>query len=185
MSRRARGGVCAKALAMFFALQTLLACASTPPAIRTPTPVYSPEDAALFNDLFRPELFGHPGFSPPELDGLLPERVAAADAVVPVRVVTVTFDGDGERQNYSVVVAPSEAALAGQLDLESVTLRIAGNSPVFPWVEGASRKWVGTQLLLFLKHFHDGPHFHGAPDTPGVRAAVLRARMPNPPTPKP
>jgi hypothetical protein len=149
-----------------------------PPASNLALPMYTPEDSALFNDLFRPELFGFPGVLAPEADQLLDERVAHASSVVPAKVVTVTLEGDGERKSYSVVVQPAEAALAGRPITDSVTLTVAANSPIFGWVEGAAQGFVGTRLLLFLRLYEDGPHFHGSVDTLAVRAAVARARIP-------
>ncbi|HEY8945369.1 MAG TPA: hypothetical protein VIM73_13955 [Polyangiaceae bacterium] len=156
-----------------------IGCGAAPPPPAVAKPVYTPEEAALFNDLFRPELFGSPSFSAPESDGLLPDRVIASDSVVAARVVTVTREGAASRQSYSVVVMPLGPPIAGGPLSDSVTLTVAANSPAFAWLEAGARRWVGSRLLLFLRHYQDGPHFHGAPDTPDVRAAVLRARMPS------
>jgi hypothetical protein len=152
-------------------------CGSKPPPLAPTRPTYTPEDAALFNDLFRPELFGFPGILPPEADRLLEERVARATTVVPAKVVTVTLEGDGEHKSYSVVVEPAEACLAGRPLADSVTLTVAANSPIFGWVEGAARGFVGTRLMLFVRIYEDGPHFHGSVDTLAVRQAIAQARI--------
>lgn len=170
---------CVRAAALSVGL-ALYGCSPGEPARVPPAPpVYTPEDAALFNDLFRPELFGYPGVTPPEQDRLLPDRVAEAHTVVPVRVVTVSLDGDTRTRNYSVVVSPTEAPLRGEPLAGSVTLTVAANSPIFSWLGSAARGWVGTRLLLFLRMYQDGPHFHGSVDDLAVRAAVLRARIPS------
>lgn len=165
--------------AISLVLLLVTACGGGKPQPPVAIPVYTPEDAALFNDLFRPELFGYPAIAPPEADTLLPDRVVRASAVVPVRVVTVTLErGSHARESYSVVVAPTEASLAGEPLTTPLTLRVAANSPIFGWVADAARQFVGTRLLLFVRHYQDGPHFHGSLDTPAVREAVLRARIP-------
>lgn len=153
------------------------ACRASPRPAATPKPRYTPEEAAVFDDVFRPELFGHPGMASPDLDGLLPDRVAAAHSVAPARVVTVTRDEDGERRSYTVVVASMGPALVGRSPVQPVSLRVTGTSPVFAWVDGAGAQWVGTRLLLFLRYFEDGAHFHATPDTEAMRNKVLRFRM--------
>jgi hypothetical protein len=165
---------------------SLLGCRSAPPPPAVaPKPVYTPEEAALFNDLFRPELFGNPSFAPSETDGLLPERATTADSIFVARVVTITLDeGKDGQQSYSIVVVPAgPAALAGRTITESVSLTVPGNSPAFAWLQSAPRNWVGSRVLLFLRFYEDGPHFHAAPDTSDVRAAVLRAKVSEPSIP--
>jgi hypothetical protein len=153
-------------------------CGGSVPRSAPVAPLYTPEDAALFNDLFRPELFGYPAIAPPESDTLLPDRVARATSVVPARVVTVTREGDGEtRESYGVVVRPIGAPLAGTPLPGPVTLTVAANSPIFGWLEGGARPFVGTELLLFVHVYRDGPHFHGTLNVPAVRDAVVRARL--------
>lgn len=176
-SRRASPRRIAWWLSWALAFSPIVSCGGGAKPAHAPVvlPTYTPEEAALFNDLFRPELFGYPGVTPPEADTLLDERVARSLSVVPAKVVTVTLDS--ARRNYSVVVQPTEAPLAGRPLSDPVTLSVAANSPIFGWVEDAANAFVGTRLLLFVKMFLDGPHFHGSLDTPAVREAVVRARI--------
>lgn len=151
-----------------------LACGSTQAPPAAPLRLYTPEQAAVFNDVFRPELFGQPGDSEP--NRFLAELVALADVVAPARVVTLTRNADGEKRSYTVVVAPIGPALLGSGPASSVSLHIPGTSPVFSWVDAAGPNWVGSRILIFLRFFEDGPHFHAAPDTREMRALVMEHR---------
>jgi hypothetical protein len=150
-----------------------------PPAL----PAYGGEQAALFSDLFRPELFRMDGATPPEDDGLLGERWQRADSVLPVRVVTMNRETRGEVKNYTVVVQPTAETLRGQAVPGAVTLTVADRSPAFAWLDIIGDKWVGTRLLLFLRYYEDGPHFYGTVDSAPVRMALSRVKLD--PSPRP
>lgn len=155
--------------------------ATPPPAL----PVYAGEQAALFSDLFRPELFGIEGAAPPENDGLLAERWHQADSVLPVRVVTTSRETRGEVRNYTVVAQPTAEPLRGRPVPGNVTLNVADRSPAFAWLDGMREKWVGTRLLLFLRYYEDGPHFYGTVDNRAVRDALVRVKLDRAPAPRP
>jgi hypothetical protein len=140
-------------------------------------PTYGGEQAALFSDLFRPELFGIEGATPPENDGLLAERWQQADSVLPVRVVTTNRETRGEVRNYTVVAQPTANTLRGEPISGPVTLTVADRSPAFAWLDGMREKWVGTRLLLFLRFYEDGPHFYGTVDNRAVRDALVRVKL--------
>lgn len=140
-------------------------------------PSYGGEQAALFSDLFRPELFGIEGATPPEADGLLGERLQAADTLIPVRVVTISRETRGEVRNYTIVVQPTAAALRGEPINGAITLNVADRSPAFAWLDGMGEKWVGTRLLLLLRYYEDGPHFYGTVDSAPVREALARVKL--------
>jgi len=150
-----------------------------PPAL----PAYGGEQAALFSDLFRPELFHIDGATPPEEEGLLAERWQRADSVVPVRVVTTNRETRGEVSAYTVVVEPTADRLRGRPVPGAVTLNVADRSPAFAWLDGIGEKWVGTRLLLFLRYYEDGPHFYGTVDSAPVRMALSRVKLD--PSPRP
>lgn len=160
----------------------LLSCASAPPPVARSSPAYDPEEAVVFNDLFRPELFGmHLSSEGPEQDPLLGERTAFADSVFVARVVTINEEVERGNKRLSVVVRASEPQLAGAPVPEAITLRVAGNTPAFLYLQGAARRWVGSSLVIFLRRYRDGPHFHGTVDSPAVRRAIAAARARNQP----
>ncbi len=165
--------------ALLLALGLLLAplgCGSkaNPSAARS-IPDYDPEQATLFGDVFRPELFGLGSERSVGVDGLLRDRATIADSVVPARVVTVSRETRGTVRSYSVVLAPTEGALVGPTPSGQLTFEIVESSPVFGWLEGAGGHWGGTQMLLFLRDFRDGMHFYGCADTQEVRAVIASA----------
>lgn len=153
-----------------------LACgskAADPPARSLPN--YDAEQATLFGDVFRPELFGLGNDRSVGVDGLLRERATLADSVVQARVVTVTRETRGAARGYSVVLAPTETALIGNTPSGPLTFAISESSPVFGWLEGSGGHWGGTRMLLFLRRFEDGSHFYGCADTPEARAVIASA----------
>jgi hypothetical protein len=154
-----------------------LGCGSRSSGPPTVLPAYGGEQAALFSDLFRPELFGIEGATPPENEGLLPERWLRADSVLPVRIVTTNRETRGEVRNYTVVAEPTADTLRGRPMTGAVTLTVADRSPAFAWLDGTGDKWVGTRLLLFLRYYEDGPHFYGTVDNAAVRAALARVKL--------
>jgi hypothetical protein len=154
---------------------TAVGCGSKPkPQVRS-LPSYDAEQATLFGDVFRPELFGFGGGHTNSADGLLRERASRADSVVVARVVTINRETRGEERGYSVVLEPAGTALVGSTRAGPLTFSIASNSPVFGWLEGAGTRWVGTRMLLFLREFQDGMHFFGSSDTPEIRATIAAA----------
>jgi hypothetical protein len=169
-----RGWLCAIGLLSANLLGTVESgCASKKPRVEAPSPpTYGGEQAALFSDLFRPELFGIDQASPPEKDTLLADRARSADFVGPVRVTTVTRETRGVNRNYTVVVEATGAPVRGTPRADALALTVYDGSPAFAWLEGIGDKWVGTRLLLVLRYYADGPHFFGTVDTPAVRAAL-------------
>jgi hypothetical protein len=161
----------------------LVACGGRAQTPKTVLPSYGGEQAALFNDLFRPELFGIDGAEPPEADGLLGERLKLSDTLVPVRVVTINRETRGEIRNYTIVVQPTAEALRGEPVKGAITLTVADRSPAFAWLDGTGEKWVGTRLLLLLRNYEDGPHFYGTVDSAPVREALARVKLQRSPPP--
>lgn len=158
-----------------------LGCSEKKPALApVQAPPYTGEQAALFSDMFRPELFGMDGAQPPERDALLPDRAQRADYIAPVRVVTVSRQSSSDGRSYTVVVEPTGAPLRGSIGQSSLALAVADGSPTFAWLEIAGARWVGTRLLLFVRYYQDGPHFFGTVDTAVLRAAADAPRQPPP-----
>jgi hypothetical protein len=140
-------------------------------------PQYGGEQAALFSDLFRPELFGIDGSAPPENDSLLVERTQRADVILPVRVITISRETRGEVRNYTVVAQPAGAVIRGKPITEALTLNVAARSPAFAFLDSIGSRWVGTRLLLFLRYYADGPHFYGTLDNVAVRNAIASVKI--------
>lgn len=165
----------AGALALVVPLGCGAPSAAAPAVVK---PAYSPEEATLFNDSFRPEVFGlEAGEVTPENDGLLPDRVARADLVVAARVVTVTREADRLEPAYSIVVQPTASPLKGPASDGSLLLKIRAQSPAYAWIDVNRDACVGIRALIFVRQYSDGVHFHATIDNPAVRDAVIRARI--------
>lgn len=142
--------------------------------------IYARHDAQLFDDLFRPELFGvEHTVEPPERDPRLAERTVIADSVCQAKVITVTRGGVQSGTSYTIVLRPEPKPLSGRKLPETVTLVIFRSSPTFAWLEAAGRSWVGTRVVLFARAFMDGLHYHATTDTEPVRKAIEQAAVLN------
>lgn len=166
-------------LTLALGLAGALGCRSRPTETPAPSkPVYSAEEATVFNDFFRPELFGLQGAeTAPEDDRLLPDRVARADVVVAGRVVTLTREADARGGTYSVVVAPVASPLVGRPSDTPLVLTIPAKSTAYAWIDSHRDACVGIRTLVFAREYEDGVHFHASLDTPAVRDAVIRAKL--------
>jgi len=154
--------------------------ASTEEAWTSSDVIYSRKDAQLFDDLFRPELFGvEHTVEPPERDPRLTERTLAADSVSQAKVITVTRGGVQSGTSYTIVLRPEPKPLSGRKLPETVTLVIFRSSPTFAWLEAAGQSWVGTRVVLFARAFIDGLHYHATTDTEAVRKVVEHAAVMN------
>lgn len=170
-------------LAFVSLLAAALACGSKQQTPARSLPKYDAEQATLFGDVFRPDLFGLGTDRSVGIDNLLRDRASRADTVVLARVVTINRETRGKVRGYSVVLAPAESALIGSTPSGPLTVTITETNPVFGWLEGAGNHWGGTRMLLFLREFQDGTHFFGCADTQEVRGVVqttANARSPRP-----
>jgi hypothetical protein len=157
-----------------------LACTATQgaPTWGVSDAAYTRKDAALFDDRFRPELFGvEHTVEPPERDRRLAERTIYADTVARAKVVTVTRGGAMNGSSYTIVVRPEGKPLSGKQLPGSVTLIVPQSSPTFAWLEAAGQGWVGTRLVFFARAFADGLHYHATTDAEPVRKAIERAAV--------
>ncbi|HLV66907.1 MAG TPA: hypothetical protein VKY73_13890 [Polyangiaceae bacterium] len=139
---------------------------------------YTGQEQQLFDDTFRAELFGveHTAF-PPETDRALAKRTTLADAVFPAKVVTLTRQGAPGAESYTLVIRPEGAALSGQSVSEPLSLTIPPENPTFAFLRGIGERWVGTRMILFLRAYTDGLHFHATVDSEPVRRAIERAAV--------
>ncbi len=140
--------------------------------------IYARHDAQLFDDLFRPELFGvEHTVEPPERDPRLTERAVVADSVSQAKVITVTRGGVQSGSSYTIVLRPEPKPLAGRKLPETVTLVIFRSNPTFAWLDAAGQSWVGARVVLFARVFMDGLHYHATTDTEPVRKAIEQATV--------
>lgn len=137
--------------------------------------------AELFDDVIEPRAVGLELniTSTPRSDAILRERTQIGDAVVRVRIETVTQSGAGSEVRHQLVLKTLEK-LAGEHPPEgdfSVTLD--DSSPSIGIVRSLETRLGGKTFIAFVKAFNLGGerqyHFHLAPDAKDVRDAVAEA----------
>jgi hypothetical protein len=166
-------------------LLLLLGCSRGAPS-KAPDPLlaeYSPEAAAIFDDVFAPAVFG---FDPEgrllRKDPKLRERVRTSDFVLAAKVETVSRVGGVERTGaYELTLAASGPPLLGEFDGKPIVVSVSATSPSYAWVDGAGAGWVGTRLILFARRYRapgspagSALHFRAEPDNAEVRGVIAR-----------
>jgi hypothetical protein len=164
-------------------------CGPSPPA-RTASaveklPRYTPEDALLFDDHLAlgvlPALLTPT--SRPAQDPKLAERARRAEAVVRMRITTVTRDSAGSQAAYSLVLVPLAPPLAGRASGEPLVLRVTEKSPSFYAVSLEGADLIARTLILFFRRYNEQGHltlhWRAEADIPEVQAAVRRATSAN------
>jgi hypothetical protein len=149
-------------------------------AVATDLPAFSASEAALFDDTIALGVFGADlEETDPAKDPKLRERVGRSDAVVPVKVSTVTSDTGGELQGYQLVVLPTGAALHGKAASGQLILEISSRSPAYPFVKSADAALVGRALILMYKRYNENgavaTHWRLEADTDEIRKAIAQA----------
>jgi hypothetical protein len=147
-------------------------------------PPYNGHSVDLFDDGIEPDAVGFqvaPG-APPMSDTRLRERTQIGDAVVRVRVLTVTDKREDTRHTWQLGMHTLEhMAGAGPLD-DDFTLEVEDTDPGAPMVHAFEGKLVGKTFVAFVRAFarQGAPdewdeHFHLAGDTAAVKQAVQSA----------
>lgn len=161
-------------------LLVAVACArpTTQGVTPTDTAAYGPEDAALLDDTFGPDVFPTSALVLPSSQEKLAERVGRAECVLPVEVRTVSRQGTPPRQSFALAVYPTGEPLAGMPWSDPITLAISTHSPSHAQIVSAETTLVGTPLILLFRRYDTDTaetiHWRAEPDTPAVRAAILR-----------
>jgi hypothetical protein len=157
-----------------------VACASAPPAAAPgpKLPEYTPEEAALFDDVLVPPLFGvDVGRVDPRGDKKFSARTRSADFVAPVRVATIARDG----ASYRLTLELTEPPLVGSIPVPEFDVLVTRGSSSYGLLDANRHSWVNTRLVLFGRRYSLGGepvlHFRGELDTPEVRTAVTTAGL--------
>jgi hypothetical protein len=142
-------------------------------------PAFGPADAVLFDDrlVLEPTL-EHAYRTDPGTK--LRERARRAEAVLRVRIDSVTRASANRGMVYFLVVQPLPPALAGQSPDGAFTLTVTSDDPGFSAVHELGSRLVAKTLVLFLKRYNGGPgvgtlRWHAEPDSAALHAAVQRA----------
>jgi hypothetical protein len=162
-------------------LLALAGCGGSQPRAASATeglPEYTPEEAAIFGDDLSPSVFGLPTEIPIGKDARLPDRLQGADAVVRVRVATVSEEELAGKKGFDLSLSVEPAPLKGRIDENPLEIRLGPTSPALSQVLTAGSQFVGRRFVLFVKRYaHQGErelHWHGEGDTPAFQQAVER-----------
>ena len=145
-------------------------------------PSYAAEDANLLDDSFSGHLFDTafvPGVAGD--DSHFDDRVLSAEDIWLLKVATVSRAGSmGDNRRYELSFR-TLGSLLGPPPSGPVSLSVSGKDPAFHWLDRVGGAWVGTEVLLMVRHFGAGDrvvmHFHGEPNTPELQARINRIRQ--------
>lgn len=163
------------------ASSALLACGGSKDANDPSRPLaaYTGRQADLFDDTIEPAAVGldfDKGYSP-RLDKVLRERAQVGDAVLRVRVSTVTAKKDGPDATYQLGLHTVEKLAGNNPPPPDFTVQINKASESHGIMKNFESRLVGYAFIAFVREFaHPSGdrevHFHLAPDTKEVKAAV-------------
>lgn len=184
---RTSSGACRRSalgLVGLFAV-ALAACGgqADPSAPTRPLPPYSGGSVELFDDTVEPAGVGldFDKTYNPRSDVTLRERTQTADAVLRVRVQTVSSKTDGADAVFRLGLSTVEKLAGEHPPPSNFTVRIDKNSASYGILKNFESRLVGYPFIAFVREFirPDGEselHFHLSQDTKDVKAAVSDAQ---------
>ena len=149
-----------------------------------PVVPYSGAPAKLFDDAIDPAAVGldyDKGYSP-RADKSLRERSQTGDAVIRVRVATVTAKTDGPDKIYQLGLHSVEKLTGKNPPPADFTVQITKTSESLGIMKNFESRLVGYAFVAFVREFAGAGgepeiHFHLAPDTKDVKTAVGDAML--------
>ena len=176
-----RFGMIVLAASSLVATATMPGCGPAAPAgaPTRPLPAYSGRAADLFDDAIDPSGVGmdyDKGYTP-KSDPLLRERAQVSDAVLRVKVQTVTGKTDGPEKTYQLGLHTVEKMTGQNAPTADFTVGVNKSSESHGILKNFEGRLVGYSFIAFVREFvrPDGDreiHFHLSPDTKEVKAAV-------------
>ncbi|MEO8801005.1 MAG: hypothetical protein ABI551_24145 [Polyangiaceae bacterium] len=144
-----------------------------------PLPAYAGRSVELFDDAIEPQAVGL-AFEPaadPRSDPKFRERAQTSDAILRVKIETVTSRGDGAGARYDLAFHTLQKVGGDNPPREDFTLHIEGDSPSAGIVRTMQTQLGGKTFVVFLRQFlrSDGEaewHIHLSPDAKNVVAAA-------------
>lgn len=144
-----------------------------------PLPGWSGHSVEVFDDSIEPAAVGldfDRGYSP-RGDAMLRERAQLADAVLRVRVATVTAKSDGPDAVYQLGLTTVEKLAGNHPPPAQFTVTVSKSSESHGIMKSFESRLVGHAFVVFVREFvrPDGDrelHFHLAPDSKDVKLAV-------------
>ena len=153
--------------------------ATGPGAKSRPLPAYAGRAADLFDDSIDPAAVGmdfDKGYTP-KADPMLRERAQVSDAVLRVKVATVTGKKDGPEASYQLGLHVVEKVTGKNPPPDDFTVAVGKASEAHGILKNFEGRLVGYPFVAFVREFvrPDGDHevhFHLSPDTKEVKGAV-------------
>lgn len=151
-------------------------CTSTATEPREPAPPFDAQFESAFNDSLPTSAFGileSPGA--PDKDVALARAAQTADAILPVKLLTVAADeGRGEVQ-FTLSFEVHGEPIVGAWPEPLVSVAVGPHTPTSVLLEKLDTRVVGQELILFLKRLEhpEGTSLHFRAEMPGQ--AVLDA----------
>jgi hypothetical protein len=150
-----------------------------PGAKSRPLPAYAGRAAELFDDSIDPAAVGmdfDKGYTA-KADPLLRERAQTSDAVLRVKIATVTGKTDGPEATYQLGLHTVEKMSGANPPPADFTVPVGKTSESHGILKNFEGRLVGYPFVAFVREFvrPDGDHevhFHLSPDTKDVKAAV-------------
>jgi len=144
-----------------------------------PLPAYAGRAADLFDDSIDPAAVGmdfDKGYTP-RADPMLRERAQTSDAVLRVKISTVTGKTDGPEVTYQLGLHIVEKLTGANPPPADFTVAVSKSSESHGILKNFEGRLVGYPFVAFVREFvrPDGDHevhFHLSPDTKEVKAAV-------------
>jgi len=162
------------------------ACGSGPPAPQSPhPPATAPYDDGarmLFDDAIAPSVLGVPAeqLLDTRPGSRLYELVRASDRISSATIRTVTEGSTREGNVVEIEVVSEDYAPSRPSPSTKQRLALSAGGGVNALLGAGPERLVGARLLVFERHFLDGPgeslHFHAEADTPVLRSAILEIR---------
>lgn len=142
-------------------------------------PTWAGHQVEVFDDTIEPAAVGldlDKGYSP-RGDPMLRERAQLADGVLRVKITTVTAKTDGPDSVYQLGLNTIEKMAGKNPPPAQFTLHVGKTSESHGIMRSFESRLVGKDFVAFVREFArpDGErelHFHLAPDSKDVRAAV-------------
>jgi hypothetical protein len=164
-----------------------LACGGGSDAAKRPVEPYAGRPADLFDDTIEPAAVGldfDKGYAP-KVDRKLRERAQVGDAILRVRVATVTTKKEGPEATYQLGLHTVEKLAGKYAPPADFTVQINRKSESHGIMKNFESRLVGYAFVAFVREFsvpagEREVHFHLAPDSKDVRAAVADALMQQP-----
>lgn len=143
-------------------------------------PEYTPEEAAVFDDVLSAAIFGLRPEVEPAKDPNLGARIKASDWVGRARISTISKETLAGKDGYTLAVSPEGQAFAGSQAGTPLELRVPRGSPAFSRLETSHDALIGKRLVLFVRKYADRGeathHWHADADAPEVVSSIERQK---------